>query len=97
VDHPIWAEQGVLPSLWGDETGIAEQGDSTDKKIVQVLDGHVNGACVVHLYSNGLLVGVNVAAEGGQKVADAAFGREIAVEKAKALRIVRVAWVLQVA
>ena len=53
-------------------------------------------ARVVHLYGYGLLVGVGMAAKGGQEVAHAAFCRKVAVEEAEALGIVRVARFLQV-
>jgi hypothetical protein len=97
VDHAIWAEQSHLPSLWGDETSITEQGDSTSEQIIQILDGDVSRARVVHLHGYRVLVGVGVAAKGGQKVTHTTFCWKVAVEEAKALGIIRVARFPQVA
>jgi hypothetical protein len=80
--------------LRGDQAGITEQGNRTGEEIVQVLDGDVDRACVVYLDGYGLLVGIGVAAEGGQEVAYPAFCRKVTAEEAEALSIIRVAWFL---
>ena len=84
MDHAIWTEQSVLPSVRCDQTRITEQSHGTGEQIVEVLNGNVYRACVIYLYRNGLLVRIGVAAESGQEVAYATFCRKVVVEEAEA-------------
>jgi hypothetical protein len=75
---------------------IPEQVNRTGEKIVEVLYGNVNGPRLIHRYRYHLAVRIRVLTDGGQEVAHPALCRKVAVAKAKALYIIRVAWISEI-
>jgi hypothetical protein len=75
---------------------IEDQVNSSGEEVVEVLHGYVDRALLIYGHRYGLAVRSRVVAEGGQKVAHPALRWIVPIEKAKAVRIVRIAGVLQI-
>jgi len=95
VDHPVGADEGLLPGLGGDEPGVKEEGDRLGDEVVEVLQGDLGASLFVYLDGDGVAV-LGVAAEGRQPVAEAAFGGETAVLEAEKAGVVGVAGIAKV-
>jgi hypothetical protein len=95
VNHPVGADEGLLPGFRGDEIGVEEEGDRLRDEMVEVLNGNLHEPFFIHLDGDRVSI-LRVAPQGHQPVAKAALGGEDAILEAKKAGLVGVAWVVEI-
>lgn len=88
MDHAVGANESLFPGLGAEEASLDEEGHRLSQQLIEALDGHFDESVLV--YEDGFFTG-GVLADGGQPIAQAAFGREEAVLEAEASSVVGVA------
>jgi hypothetical protein len=87
LEHTIRANQRLFPGFATEESGIVYQVHRSGDKLVDVLDGDLSRRLFIYSHCHRIPAVVGMAAQGSQKVAHAAFSRNDAIFKAKALGI----------